>query len=79
MMTYILHYHPFGNIYRLFTFEKISKNLKNLKMDKLERQRANIAMLEQNLEKYNDLTNQASKILSTFGNRLKKVKESSVL
>lgn len=48
-------------------------------MDKLERQRANIAMLEQNLEKYNDLTNQASKILSTFGNRLKKVKESSVL
>lgn len=40
---------------------------------KLERERANIAMLEQNLEKYNELTNQASKILSTFGNRLKKV------
>lgn len=40
---------------------------------KLERERANIAMLEQNLEKYNELTNQASKILTTFGNRLKKV------
>lgn len=40
---------------------------------KLERQRTNIAMLEQNLEKYNELTNQASKILSTFGNRLMKV------
>lgn len=42
---------------------------------KLERQRANIAMLEQNIEKYNELTNQASKILTTFGNRLKKVSE----
>lgn len=47
--------------------------------NKLERQRASIALLEQNLEKYNDLTIQASKILSTFGNRLKKVKKICVL
>lgn len=46
---------------------------------KLERERSNIAMLEQNLEKYNELTNQASKILTTFGNRLKKVKNFKIL
>lgn len=40
---------------------------------KLERERANIAMLEQNLNKYNELTNQASKILKTFESRLLKV------
>jgi hypothetical protein len=42
---------------------------------KLERERTNIALLEQNLNKYNDLTNQASKILKTFESRLLKVEE----
>jgi hypothetical protein len=40
---------------------------------KLDRQRANIAMLEQNLEKYNELTKQASNILTKFQQRLLKV------
>lgn len=40
---------------------------------KLERQRANIAMLEQNLDKYNELSKQASNLLSTFSSRMKKV------
>lgn len=36
---------------------------------------ANIAILEENLKKYNELTNQASKILKTFESRLMKVEE----
>lgn len=40
---------------------------------KLERERANIALLEQNLEKYNQLTQSASKILNNFESRLLKV------
>lgn len=40
---------------------------------KLERERMNIAMLEQNLDKYNQLTNSASQILNNFEQRLLKV------
>lgn len=40
---------------------------------KLERERTNIALLEQNLEKYNELTKSASKILNNFESRLLKV------
>lgn len=40
---------------------------------KLERERANIALLEQNLEKYNSLATSASNILKNFEQRLLKV------
>jgi hypothetical protein len=40
---------------------------------KLERERTNIALLEQNLEKYNHLTINASNILKNFEQRLLKV------
>lgn len=40
---------------------------------KLERERTNIALLEQNLEKYNNLTISASSILKNFESRLLKV------
>lgn len=40
---------------------------------KLDRERTNIALLEQNLEKYNNLTQQASSILKNFEQRLVKV------
>lgn len=40
---------------------------------KLERERTNIALLEQNLEKYNSLTSNASNILKNFEQRLLKV------
>ena len=40
---------------------------------KLERERTNIALLEQNLEKYNNLTKKASEILINFEERLLKV------
>lgn len=40
---------------------------------KLERERTNIALLEQNLEKYNNLTVSASGILKNFEQRLLKV------
>lgn len=40
---------------------------------KLERERTNIALLEQNLEKYNSLTVSASSILKNFEQRLLKV------
>lgn len=40
---------------------------------KLERERTNIALLEQNLEKYNSLTVSASNILKNFEQRLLKV------
>lgn len=40
---------------------------------KLERERTNIALLEQNLEKYNSLTINASNILQNFEQRLLKV------
>lgn len=40
---------------------------------KLERERTNIALLEQNLDKYNNLTISASKILKNFESRLLKV------
>lgn len=40
---------------------------------KLERERTNIALLEQNLEKYNNLTVSASNILKNFEQRLLKV------
>lgn len=40
---------------------------------KLERERTNIALLEQNLEKYNGLTLNASNILKSFEQRLLKV------
>ena len=42
---------------------------------KLERERTNIALLEQNLDKYNQLTQSASKILRNFESRLLKVSE----
>ena len=42
---------------------------------KLERERTNIALLEQNLDKYNQLTLSASKILRNFESRLLKVSE----
>jgi hypothetical protein len=40
---------------------------------KLERERTNIALLEQNIEKYNQLTSSASSILKNFESRLLKV------
>lgn len=40
---------------------------------KLDRERTNIALLEQNLSKYNNLTINASKILKNFESRLLKV------
>lgn len=40
---------------------------------KLDRERTNIALLEQNLDKYNHLTQSASKILRNFESRLLKV------
>lgn len=40
---------------------------------KLERERTNIALLEQNLDKYNNLTKNASGILLNFEQRLLKV------
>jgi hypothetical protein len=46
---------------------------------KLERERTNIALLEQNLEKYNNLTSSASQILKNFEQRLLKVSEFVVL
>ncbi|CRK88213.1 CLUMA_CG001994, isoform A, partial [Clunio marinus] len=42
---------------------------------KLERERTNIALLEQNLEKYNSLTINASNILQNFEQRLLKVEQ----
>lgn len=44
---------------------------------KLERERTNIALLEQNLEKYNSLTVSASNILKNFEQRLLKVNRAS--
>lgn len=46
---------------------------------KLERERANIALLEKNLEKYNNLTANASAILNSFESRLLKVSRLSDL
>lgn len=40
---------------------------------KFDRERTNIALLEQNLERYNSLTQQASSILKNFEQRLLKV------
>jgi hypothetical protein len=46
---------------------------------KLERERTNIALLEQNLEKYNTLTQSASTILKNFEQRLLKVKQNFII
>lgn len=46
---------------------------------KLERERTNIALLQQNLEKYENLTSSANKILKNFETRLLKVRGCNVL